>query len=74
MLITLYTPIGIVYQNCEITENDITYGDLIKYINLPKHELYNELDKSKLWCIVLCKKELMKKWVNYYISIKLFFY
>ncbi len=32
MLITLYTPIGIVYQNFEITENDIIYGDLIKYM------------------------------------------
>ena len=47
MLITLYTPIGIVYQKFEITENDITYNDLIKYINLPKHELYDELDKSE---------------------------
>ena len=46
MLITLYTPIGIVYQKFEINENDIIYGDLIKYINLPKHELYDELDKS----------------------------
>jgi hypothetical protein len=37
MLITLYTPIGIVYQKFEINENDIIYSDLIKYINLPKH-------------------------------------
>jgi hypothetical protein len=48
MLITLYTPIGIVYQKFEITENDITYCDLIKYIHLPKNELYDELDKSKI--------------------------
>ncbi len=47
MLITLYTPIGIVYQKFEITENDIIYGDLLKYINLPKNELFDELDKSK---------------------------
>ena len=47
MLITLYTPIGIVYQKFEINENDIIYGDLIKYINLQKNELYDELDKSK---------------------------
>jgi hypothetical protein len=47
MLITLYTPIGIVYQKFEINENDIIYGDLIKYINLQKHELYDELDNTK---------------------------
>jgi hypothetical protein len=47
MLITLYTPIGIEYQKFNINENDIIYGDLIKYINLPKNELYDELDESK---------------------------
>jgi hypothetical protein len=47
MLITLYTPIGIVHQKFEITENDIIYNDLIKYIHLPKHELYDELDNTK---------------------------
>ena len=46
MLITLYTPIGIVYQKFNINETDITYGDLLKYINLPKHDLYDELDDS----------------------------
>jgi hypothetical protein len=47
MLITLYTSIGIIYQKFEITEHDIIYRDLIKYINLPKNELYDELDESK---------------------------
>jgi hypothetical protein len=47
MLITLYTPVGIVYQKFNINENDIIYSDLIKYINLPQHELYDELDESK---------------------------
>jgi hypothetical protein len=47
MLITLYTPIGIVYQTFNINENDIIYNDLIKYINLPKHELYDELNELK---------------------------
>ena len=47
MLITLYTPIGIVYQKFNINENDIIYDDLIKYINLPKNELYDELDNTK---------------------------
>ncbi len=47
MLITLYTPVGIVYQKFNINENDIIYGDLIKYIHLPKHELYDELDESE---------------------------
>ena len=46
MLITLYTPVGIEYQKFTINDDDIIYGDLIKYINLPKHELYNELDES----------------------------
>ena len=47
MLITLYTTqIGNVYQKFDINENDITYGDLIKYINLPKHKLFDELDFS----------------------------
>ena len=46
MLITLYTPIGIEYQKFTINETDITYGDLLKYINLPKNELYDELDDS----------------------------
>ena len=48
MLITLYTPVGIEYQKFTINEDDIIYGGLIKYINLPKHELYDEFDKSKL--------------------------
>ena len=46
MFITLYTPIGIVYQKFTINETDIIYDDLLKYINLPKHELYDELDES----------------------------
>jgi hypothetical protein len=49
MLITLYTPVGIVYQKFEITENDIIYNDLIKYIHLPKHELYDELDELDIF-------------------------
>ena len=47
MLITLYTPVGIVYQKFNINETDIIYGDLIKYINIPKNELYDELDNTK---------------------------
>ena len=64
MLITLYTPIGIVYQKFNINETDITYGDLLKYINLPKNDLYNELYKSE-W-----------KWDNVFIKtiINLFSY
>ena len=46
MLITLYTPIGIEYQKFNINETDIIYGDLLKYINLPKNEMYDELDES----------------------------
>ena len=46
MLITLYTPVGIIYQKFTINEHDITYGDLLKYINLPKNNLYDELDES----------------------------
>ena len=46
MLITLYTPIGIVYQKFTINEKDIIYRDLLKYIDIHKNELYNELDKS----------------------------
>ena len=57
MLITLYTTqIGNVYQKFDINENDITYGDLIKYINLPKHKLFDELDLSKkIWNKVFIK-------------------
>ena len=56
MLIKLYTPIGIEYQKFTINETDITYGDLIKYINLPKNEMYDELDESKrIWNIVFIK-------------------
>jgi hypothetical protein len=56
MFITLYTPIGIVYQTFNINENDIIYDDLIKYINLPKHELYDELDESKkIYCKIFVK-------------------
>ena len=29
MLITLYTPIGIIYQKFEITEHDIIYRDMM---------------------------------------------
>ena len=47
MLITLYTPVGIIYQKFTINEHDITYGDLLKYINLPKNNLYDELDESR---------------------------
>ena len=46
MLITLYTPVGIIYQKFTINETDIIYGDLIKYINIPKNELYDEFDLS----------------------------
>jgi hypothetical protein len=56
MLITLYTPIGIVYQKFNINEYDLKYNDLIKYINLPKNELYDELDESKqIWNKVFVK-------------------
>ena len=56
MLITLYTPVGIIYQKFTINEHDITYGDLLKYINLPKNELYDELDLSKkIWNEVFIK-------------------
>ena len=48
MFITLYTPIGIEYQKFTINETDITYGDLLKYINLPKNELFDEFDESKI--------------------------
>jgi hypothetical protein len=63
MLITLYTPIGIVYQKFEINEYDLKYNDLIKYINLPKNELYDEIDelyKSK----ELYKKVFIKTIIN----------
>ena len=46
MLITLYTPVGIVYQKFNINEYDIINGDLLKYINLPKNKLFDELDET----------------------------
>ena len=46
MLITLYTPIGIVYQKFNINEYDIIYSDLLKYINLQKNKLFDELDET----------------------------
>ena len=60
MLITLYTPVGIVYQKFNINETDIIYGDLIKYINLPKHELYDELDRS----VIIRNKVFIKTIIN----------
>ena len=63
MLITLYTPIGIEYQKFDINENDITYGDLIKYINLPKNELYDELDELNK-SYDMCHKVFIKKIIN----------
>ena len=59
MLITLYTPIGIVYQKFTINETDITYDDLIKYINLPKNELYDEIDFSKTICDIVFIKTII---------------
>ena len=48
MLITFYTPIGIVYQKFNINETDIIYRDLLKYINIHKNELYDELNESEI--------------------------
>ena len=63
MLITLYTPIGIVYQKFTINETDIIYDDLLKYINLPKHELYDELDELNK-SYDMCHKVFIKKIIN----------
>ena len=60
MLITLYTPVGIEYKKININEYDIIYGDLIKYINLPKNELYDELDES----IIIYDKVFIKTIIN----------
>jgi len=56
MLIKLYILEDIEYQKFYINEYDITYNNLLKYINLPKHSLYDELDESKkIWDKVFIK-------------------
>ena len=43
-MITIYNGSGSVYQTILPTENDITYDDLIKYIKIPKHPEFDEID------------------------------
>ena len=43
-MITLYNVSGKVYQTIIPTENDIIYNDLIKYIKIPKHQEFDEID------------------------------
>ena len=51
---------GIEYQKFEINENDITYNDLLKYIHLPKHSVYNELKSYESdWIGDVCIKTIV---------------
>jgi hypothetical protein len=43
-MITLYNGGGQIYQTIIPNENDITYKDLIKYIKIPKHPKFDEID------------------------------
>jgi hypothetical protein len=43
-MITIYNGSGQVYQTILPTENDITYNDLIKYIQIQKHPEFDEID------------------------------
>jgi hypothetical protein len=43
-MITIYNGSGTVYQTILPNENDITYKDLIKYIKIPKHSQFDEID------------------------------
>ena len=64
MLITLYTPIGIEYQKFTINENDITYGDLLKYINLPKmNYMMNFMNLMNLMKLIIQSKYLIIKFL-----------
>ena len=64
MSIKLYTPIGITYQVFNINEYDITYNDLLKYIRLPKNELYDELDETKKIIYKVFIKTIIKLFNN----------
>jgi hypothetical protein len=46
-MIRIYNASGGIHQQIYITENDNTYNDLIKYIKLPKHPLFDEFNKNK---------------------------
>ena len=61
MSVKIYTVAGILYQKFYINENDITYNDLIKYINIQKNELYDEIDYDKFYSI---NKVFIKTIVN----------
>jgi hypothetical protein len=43
-MIVIYNGSGQVYQTILPNENDITYNDLIKYIKIPKHQEFDEIN------------------------------
>ena len=47
-MIKLYTGSGKIYQTILVKENDITYNDLIKYIQIPKHPEFDEIDFNEI--------------------------
>jgi hypothetical protein len=54
-MITIYNGTGQIYQTILPIENDITYNDLIKYINKP-HSQFDEIDFNKyIWFKVFVK-------------------
>jgi hypothetical protein len=58
-MITIYNGSGQVYQTILPNENDITYFDLIKYIQITKHSEFDEIDNKYIWNKVFVKTSIM---------------
>jgi hypothetical protein len=70
-MITIYNGSGQIYQTILPTENDITYNDLIKYIQILKHPDFDEIDfNNKIYDIVFVKTTIIL-FDNSYNEIKL---